>query len=82
MASGEQIVLPFPTYRWTKESDPVNLNFIFAVMCITVIGSVAMLLGFCYRQEILKTLFHSKTKIKDKEISSEVTLGIDKKDMR
>jgi hypothetical protein len=51
-------------------------------VCITVIGSIAMLLGFCYRQEILKTLFHSKTKIKDKEISSEVTLDIDKKDMQ
>ncbi len=57
----------------------MNLNFIFAVVCITVIGSIAMLLGFCYRQEILKALFHSKTTIKDRKVSYEVTLDIDKK---
>ena len=60
----------------------MNLNFIIAVVSITVLGTIAMLLGFCYRQEILKTLFHSKTTIKDKEVSSEVTLDIDKKDMQ
>lgn len=58
----------------------MNLNFIIAVLCVTMLGSVAMLLGFCYRQEILKALFHLKTIVKNNEISSEVTLDVDKKE--
>jgi hypothetical protein len=45
-----------------------------------MLGSVAMLLGFCYRQEILKALFHLKTIVKNNEISSEVTLDVDKEE--
>ena len=58
----------------------MNLNFIITVLCLTILGSIAMLLGFCYRQEILKTLFHSETKIKNDEISTEITLDLDKKE--
>jgi hypothetical protein len=45
-----------------------------------MLGIVAMLLGFCYRQEIMKALFQSKTTIKKDEVSSEITLNIDKKE--
>ncbi len=58
----------------------MNLNFIIAVLCITMLGIVAMLLGFCYKQEIMKALFQSKTTIKNDEVSSEITLNIDKKE--
>jgi hypothetical protein len=58
----------------------MNLNFIIAVLCVTMLGIVAMLLGFCYRQEIMKALFQSKTIIKKDEVSSEITLNIDKKE--
>jgi hypothetical protein len=58
----------------------MNLNFIIAVLCVTMLGIVAMLLGFCYRQEIMKALFQSKTTIKKDEVSSEITLNIDKKE--
>jgi hypothetical protein len=58
----------------------MNLNFIIAVLCVTMLGIVAMLLGFCYRQEIMKALFQSKTTFKKDEVSSEITLNIDKKE--
>lgn len=45
-----------------------------------MLGIVAMLFGFCYRQEIMKALFQSKTTIKKDELSSEITLNIDKKE--
>jgi hypothetical protein len=56
----------------------VNLNFIITILCITIVGVIAMLLAFCYKQEVLKGLFQSKTTIKDDEVSSEITLSIDK----
>jgi hypothetical protein len=58
----------------------VNMNFIIIVLCITMMGIVAMLLGFCYKQEVLKMLFQSKTTIKSEEITSEITVNIDKKE--
>lgn len=58
----------------------MNLNFIVAILCVTMLGIVAMLLGFCYRQEIMKALFQSKTIIKNDEVSSEITLNLDKKE--
>ncbi|MBI6873268.1 hypothetical protein [Clostridium aciditolerans] len=58
----------------------MNLNFIITILCITMLGIVAMLLGFCYKQEIMKALFQSKTTLKKDELSSEVTLSIDKKE--
>jgi hypothetical protein len=45
-----------------------------------MLGIVAMLFSFCYRQEIMKALFQSKTTIKNDEVSSEITLNIDKKE--
>lgn len=63
-----------------KECGLVNLNFIIAVLCVTMLGIVAMLLGFCYKQEIMKALFQSKTSIKADEFSSEITLNLDKKE--
>jgi hypothetical protein len=39
-----------------------------------------MLLGFCYRQEIMKAMFQSKTTVKKDELSSELTLNLDKKE--
>jgi hypothetical protein len=45
-----------------------------------MLGIVAMLLGFCYRQEIMKALFQSKTTLKNDEVSSEITLSLDKKE--
>jgi hypothetical protein len=45
-----------------------------------MMGIVAMLLGFCYKQEIMKGLFQSKTTIRNDEISSEITLDLDKKE--
>lgn len=58
----------------------MNLNFIITILCVTVFGIVAMLLGFCYRQDIMKALFQAKTTVKKDEISSEVTLNLDKKE--
>ena len=58
----------------------MNLNFIITILCLTMMGIVAMLLGFCYKQEIMKALFQSKTTIKNNELSSETTLSIDKKE--
>lgn len=58
----------------------VNLNFGITALCITIIGIVAMLLSFCYKQEVLKMLFQSKTTINNNEVSSEMTLNIDKKE--
>ena len=58
----------------------MNLNFIIVALCITMMGIVAMLLGFCYKQEIMKGLFQSKTTIRNDEISSEITLDLDKKE--
>jgi len=58
----------------------VNLNFIITILCITMLGIVAMLLGFCYKQEIMKALFQSKTTLKNNEVSSEITLNLDKKE--
>ena len=58
----------------------MNLNFIIAVLCVTMLGIASMLLGFCYRQEIMKALLQSKTTIKNDEVSSEITLNIDKKE--
>ncbi|MEG0775270.1 hypothetical protein [Clostridium sp.] len=58
----------------------MNLNFIIVILCVTMMGIVAMLLGFCYKQEIMKALFQSKTTIKNDEVSSELTLNIDKKE--
>ncbi len=58
----------------------MNLNFIIVILCITMLGIVAMLLSFCYRQEIMKGLFQSKTTIKNDEVSSEITLNLDKKE--
>lgn len=58
----------------------MNLNFITVILCITMLGIVAMLLGFCYKQELMKGMFQSKTTIKSDEISSELTLNIDKKE--
>jgi hypothetical protein len=58
----------------------VNLDFCIIALCITIIGIVAMLLAFCYKQEVLKMLFQSKTIVKNNEISSEMTLNIDKKE--
>lgn len=58
----------------------MNLNFIITVLCVTMLGIVSMLFGFCYRQEIMKALFQSKTTVKKDEVSSEVTLNIDKKE--
>ena len=58
----------------------MNLNFIIAILCVTMLGIVAMLLGFCYKQEIMKALFQSKTTLKNDEFSSEITLNIDKKE--
>lgn len=58
----------------------MNLNFIISILCITILGIVAMLLGFCYRQEIMKAMFQSKTTVKKDELSSELTLNIDKKE--
>jgi hypothetical protein len=43
-----------------------------------MLGIVAMLLGFCYKQEIMKALFQSKTTVKNDEFSSEITLNLDK----
>lgn len=58
----------------------MNLNFIITILCITMLGIVAMLLGFCYKQEIMKALFQSKTTLKNNEVSSEITLNLDKKE--
>ncbi|WPC40192.1 hypothetical protein [Clostridium sp. JS66] len=58
----------------------MNLNFIITILCITMLGIVAMLLGFCYKQELMKALFQSKTTLKKDEISSEITLNLDKKE--
>jgi hypothetical protein len=58
----------------------MNLNFIITILCITILGIVAMLLGFCYKQEIMKALFQSKTTLKKDELSSEITLNLDKKE--
>ncbi|WP_055668929.1 hypothetical protein [Desnuesiella massiliensis] len=58
----------------------MNLNFIITILCVTIFGIVAMLLGFCYRQDIMKALFQAKTTVKKDEFSSEVTLNIDKKE--
>lgn len=58
----------------------MNLNFIITILCVTILGIVAMLLAFCYRQEIMKTLFQSKTTVKNDELTSEITLNIDKKE--
>lgn len=58
----------------------MNLNFIIVALCITMMGIVAMLLGFCYKQEIMNGLFQSKTTIRNDEISSEITLDLDKKE--
>ena len=58
----------------------MNLNFIIIVLCITMMGIVAMLLGFCYKQEVLKMLLNSKTTVKNNEVVSELTLNIDKKE--
>lgn len=58
----------------------MNLNFIISILCITIIGIVAMLLGFCYRQDIMKALFQAKTTVKKDELSSEITLNLDKKE--
>lgn len=58
----------------------MNLDFIISILCLTMLGMVAMLLGFCYKQEIMKALFQSKTTIKNNELSSETTLNIDKKE--
>ncbi|WP_017416894.1 hypothetical protein [Clostridium tunisiense] len=57
----------------------MNLNFIIVILCITMLGIVAMLLGFCYKQELMKGLFQSKTTLKGDEVSSEITLNLDKK---
>ncbi|AKN29882.1 hypothetical protein Ccar_03100 [Clostridium carboxidivorans P7] len=58
----------------------MNLNFIITILCITMLGIVAMLLGFCYKQELMKALFQSKTTLKKDEVSSEITLNLDKKE--
>lgn len=58
----------------------MNLNFIISILCITILGIVAMLLGFCYKQEIMKAMFQSKTTVKKDEFSSELTLNVDKKE--
>jgi hypothetical protein len=58
----------------------MNLNFIIIVLCITMMGIVAMLLGFCYKQEVLKMLLQSKTTLKNDEVTSEFTLNLDKKE--
>jgi hypothetical protein len=58
----------------------MNLDFIITILCLTMMGIVAMLLGFCYKQEIMKALFQSKTTVKNNELSSETTLSIDKKE--
>lgn len=58
----------------------MNLNFIITILCVTVLGVIAMLLGFCYRQEMMKTLFQAKTTLKKDELSSEITLNLDKKE--
>lgn len=58
----------------------MNLDFIIIVLCLTMLCIVAMLLGFCYKQEIMKALFQSKTTIKNNELSAETTLSIDKKE--
>lgn len=58
----------------------MNLNFIITILCITMLGIVAMLLGFCYKQDIMKALFQSKTTLKNNEVSSEITLNLDKKE--
>jgi len=63
-----------------KECGLVNLNFIISILCLTIIGIVAMLLGFCYRQDIMKALFQAKTTVKKDELSSEITLNLDKKE--
>jgi hypothetical protein len=60
----------------------MNLNFIIVTLCITMMGIVAMLLGFCYKQEIMKGLFQSKTTIRNDEVSSEITLNLDKLDKK
>lgn len=57
----------------------MNLNFIIVILCVTMLGIVAMLLGFCYKQELMKGLFQSKTTLKGDEVSSEITLNLDKK---
>ena len=56
------------------------MDFIITILCVTMLGIVAMLLGFCYKQEIMKALFQSKTTLKNDEFSSEITLNIDKKE--
>ncbi|MDP4147125.1 MAG: hypothetical protein Q8936_22060 [Bacillota bacterium] len=58
----------------------MNLDFIITILCITMLGIVAMLLGFCYKQEIMKALFQAKTTLKKDEFSSEITLNLDKKE--
>jgi hypothetical protein len=58
----------------------VNLDFIITILCVTMLGVVAMLLGFCYKQEIMKALFQSKTTVRSNEVSSEITLNLDKKE--
>jgi hypothetical protein len=58
----------------------VNLNFIITILCITILGIIGMLLGFCYRQDIMKALFQAKTTVKDDEFTSEITLNLDKKE--
>jgi hypothetical protein len=58
----------------------MNLNFIITILCVTILGIVAMLLGFCYKQEIVKALFQSKTTLKKDELTSEITLNLDKKE--
>ena len=58
----------------------MNLDFIITVLCVTMLGIVSMLLGFCYKQEIMKALFQSKTTVKVNELSTETKLIIDKKE--
>lgn len=58
----------------------MNLNFIILILCLTILGIVAMLLGFCYRQDIMKALFQAKTTVKNDELSSEITLNLNKKE--
>lgn len=58
----------------------MNLEFCIIIICMTILGLVAMLLAYCYKQEFLKMLFQTKTTIKNNEITSETKINIDKKE--
>lgn len=57
------------------------MNYLFlclVVLSITGIFSLTILAIFCYKQDNMKLLFGSKTTVKNGEITSDLTVNIDK----